>query len=49
MAALTASINKTGALQLCDQFPHLGRHSIIPILLREAQFSPRSPFGCGQL
>ena len=42
MTALSASVNKTSAFELCDEFPYLGWHTVISILLRDAFSSLRS-------
>ena len=36
MAAFAASISKTSAFELRDEFPYLGWHTVFSILLRDA-------------
>ena len=43
MATFAASVSKTGAFELCDEFPYLGRHIVISVLLRDAICSLCSP------
>ena len=43
MAAFAPSVNKTSAFELRDEFPYLGRHTVISILLRNAVSSLCSP------
>lgn len=42
MTAFAASINKAGAFKLYDEFPYLGWHTIIVILIYDRLLCPRS-------
>jgi len=43
MAAFAASVNKTSAFKLRDEFPYLRRHTAISILLGNGVYSLGSP------
>jgi len=45
MTAFAAAVSKTGPFKLRDEFPYLGRHTIIPILLPDATYSLCSLIG----
>jgi hypothetical protein len=46
MTPFAASVSKTCIFKLCDEFPYLGRHTIILILLRDARYSLCSQICC---
>ena len=43
MAAFAASVNKTSAFKLRDEFPYLRRHTAMSILLGNGVYSLGSP------